>query len=65
MQSAAKKLGWNPHPAPAAINSHPHAGRSACVYHGCCDIGGCHIDAKNSTAITTIPAAQKTRYLKM
>jgi len=65
MQSSARKLGWNPHLAPAAINSQPHGGRSACAYHGYCDTGGCHIDAKNSTAITTIPAAQKTKNLKI
>jgi gluconate 2-dehydrogenase alpha chain len=60
MQSAGKKLGWNPHLAPAAINTQPYQGRGVCAYHGYCDTGGCHVDAKNSTAITTIPAAQKT-----
>ncbi|HXP89244.1 MAG TPA: GMC family oxidoreductase [Bryobacteraceae bacterium] len=63
MQSAAKKLGWNPHMAPAAINSQPYGGRGVCAYHGYCDTGGCHVDAKNSTAVTTIPAAQKTKHL--
>ena len=63
MQAAARKLGWNPHMAPAAINSQPHGGRAACAYHGYCDTGGCHISAKNSTAVTTIPAAQKTKNL--
>jgi gluconate 2-dehydrogenase alpha chain len=63
MQTAAKKLGWNPHIAPAAINSQPYGGRGVCAYHGYCDTGGCHVDAKNSTAVTTIPAAQKTKRL--
>jgi gluconate 2-dehydrogenase alpha chain len=63
MQAAARKLGWNPHIAPAAINSQPHGGRAECAYHGYCDTGGCHIGAKNSTAVTTIPAAQKTKNL--
>lgn len=63
MQSAAKGLGWNPHIAPAAINSQPYKGRGVCAYHGYCDTGGCHVDAKNSTAVTTIPAAQKTKRL--
>jgi gluconate 2-dehydrogenase alpha chain len=60
MQTAAGKLGWNPHRSPAAINSQPHGGRPACAYHGFCEANGCHVSAKNSTAVTTIPAAQKT-----
>jgi len=65
MQAAAKKLGWNPHRGPAAINSVPYGGRTSCAYHGYCDIGGCHIGAKNSTSVTTIPAALKTKNLKV
>jgi gluconate 2-dehydrogenase alpha chain len=63
MQSAAAKLGWNGHRSPAAINSQPRGGRSSCAYHGFCEMGGCHVNAKNSTAVTTIPAAQKTKNL--
>jgi gluconate 2-dehydrogenase alpha chain len=63
MHAAAGKLGWNPHRSPAAINSQPYGGRSACAYHGFCEANGCHVGAKNSTAVTTIPAAQKTRNL--
>ena len=63
MQAAARKLGWNPHRSPAAINTEPRGGRSACVYHGFCDTGGCHVSAKNSTSVTTIPAALKTKNL--
>src|SRR5260221_4180721 len=63
MQSAARKASFNPHPPPAAINCKPRNGRSACAYHGYCDTGGCHVKAKNSTAVTTIPAAQKTKNL--
>jgi gluconate 2-dehydrogenase alpha chain len=63
VKGAAKKLGWNPHLAPAAINSQEHNGRAACAYHGYCDTGGCHVNAKNSTAVTTIPAAMKTKNL--
>src|SRR6202022_4679844 len=48
---------------PAAINSQPYGGRAQCAYHGYCDIGGCSIGAKNSTSVTTIPAAQKTKNL--
>jgi gluconate 2-dehydrogenase alpha chain len=63
VSTAARKLGWNPHRSPAAINSEPHGGRAACVYHGYCHAGGCHVGAKNSTAVTTIPKALKTRNL--
>ena len=59
MAKAGKSLGWNPFRGPAAINSQDYRGRPACAYHGYCDRGGCHVNAKNSTAVTTIPAAQK------
>ncbi|HET6143995.1 MAG TPA: GMC family oxidoreductase [Candidatus Acidoferrales bacterium] len=60
MANAARDLGWHPFPGPAAINSQPYQNRSACNYHGFCNRGGCHVDAKNSTAITTIPKAMET-----
>jgi gluconate 2-dehydrogenase alpha chain len=63
MQAVARKAGFHPHRSPAAINSQPYEGRPGCAYHGYCDTGGCHINAKNSTAVTTIPAALKTKNL--
>ena len=63
MAAAAKQLGWKPFRPPAAINSEDHRGRAACVFHGYCSRGGCHINAKNSTAVTTIPEAMKTKHL--
>lgn len=63
MTEGARQLGWNAHRSPAAINSQPYDGRPACAYHGYCDTGGCHISAKNSTAVTTIPRALKTKNL--
>ncbi len=63
MVGAARKAGFHPHRGPAAINSRPYNGRSACAYHGFCDTGGCHVSAKNSTMVTTIPAAMKTKNL--
>lgn len=60
MGDAARKLGWHPFPGPAAINSRAYENRAACAYHGYCARGGCHISAKGSTAVTTIPKAQKT-----
>ncbi len=60
MSDAARRLGWHPFPGPAAVNSQPYQNRAACVYHGFCSRGGCHVDAKSSTAVSTIPKAQAT-----
>ena len=38
-----------------------YEGRSACLYHGFCNRGGCHVAAKNSTAVSTIPRAEAHR----
>jgi len=65
MAEAARKMGWKPFHAPAAINSQPYKGRPGCAYHGYCGTGGCHVSAKNSTAVTTIPEAQKTKNLQI
>jgi len=65
MAGAARSLGWHPFPGPAAVNSRSYQNRSACMYHGFCNRGGCHVDAKNSTAVTTIPRAQATGHLKI
>jgi len=59
MMATAKKMGLNAFHGPSAINSKNYNGRPGCVYHGYCSRGGCHISAKNSTAVSTIPAAQK------
>ncbi|HEY1755403.1 MAG TPA: GMC family oxidoreductase [Bryobacteraceae bacterium] len=63
MKKAARSLGWNPFHSPAAINSVPYNGHGACGYHGYCDRGGCHLQAKNSTCFSTIPKAQATKNL--
>jgi gluconate 2-dehydrogenase alpha chain len=63
MKASARSLGWKPFHSPAAINSQPRNGRGACGYHGYCDRGGCHLQAKNSTCFTTIPAALQTKRL--
>ncbi len=65
MAEVAKQMGWHPFAPPAAINSQPYRGRPGCAYHGYCATGGCHISAKNSTAVTTIPEAVKTKNLKI
>lgn len=60
MTDAARQVGWHPFPGPAAVNSVRYQNRAACGYHGFCNRGGCHLDAKNSTAVSTIPRAQAT-----
>ncbi len=60
MADAARGLGWHPFPGPAAITSEAYDGRPGCVFHGFCSRGGCHVDAKSSTAVSTIPKAQET-----
>ncbi len=66
MSGAAEALGWHPFPGPAAINSRALPGpHRACMYHGFCNRGGCHVDAKNSPHVTTIPRAQETGRLKV
>jgi gluconate 2-dehydrogenase alpha chain len=60
MAGAARSLAWHPFPGPAAINSRTYENRAGCAYHGYCNRGGCHVKAKGSTAVTTIPKAQQT-----
>ena len=65
MANAASGLGWHPFPGPAAVNTEQFQNRSPCLYHGFCSRGGCHVSAKNSTAVSTIPAAQATGNLEI
>jgi gluconate 2-dehydrogenase alpha chain len=65
MADAARKLGWHPFPGPAAVSTRAYQGRAGCAYHGYCSRGGCHINAKGSTAVTTIPKAQATKRLSV
>ena len=65
MGEAARKLGWHAFPGPAAINSVAYEDRPGCLYHGYCNRGGCHVNAKNSTAVSTIPKAMETRRLQV
>jgi len=61
MGGVAKTIGLHPFAGPAAINSQVYEGRSGCMYHGWCDRGGCHVSAKSSTAVSTIPKAVATK----
>jgi len=65
MAEAARNLGWHPFPGPASINSRPYQNRAACMYHGFCNKGGCHVDAKNGPHLTTIPRAQQSGRLQV
>jgi gluconate 2-dehydrogenase alpha chain len=65
MTSMARSIGWHPFAGPAAITSRPYDGRPGCVYHGYCLGAGCHVNAKSSTAVTTIPKAQATKRLNI
>jgi len=65
MATTARKLGWHPFPGPAAINSQSYDNRPGCLYHGFCSRGGCHVNAKNSTAVSTIPKAMETGRLNV
>jgi choline dehydrogenase-like flavoprotein len=59
-EQAARKLGWNPFPAPMAILSQPRAGRSACMNCGFCLAFGCEVGAKSSSLASAIRVAEKT-----
>jgi gluconate 2-dehydrogenase alpha chain len=65
MTAAARRLGWHPFPGPAAVNSEAYDDRPGCQYHGFCNRGGCHVGAKNSTAVSTIPKALATTRLEV
>jgi len=65
MSDAARRLDLNPFQGPAAIATEPYDGRSPCLYHGYCNKGGCHVQAKSSTAFTTVPKAMDTGNLEI
>jgi choline dehydrogenase-like flavoprotein len=56
----ARKMGWHPAPAPMAIISQPHNGRSGCAHCGFCEYYGCEAGAKSSSLATVIRVAEKT-----
>jgi gluconate 2-dehydrogenase alpha chain len=62
---AARRLGLNPYPGPAAILSQPYRGQPACTYCGFCNWNGCHADAKSSTYLNAIPKAEATGNLEV
>jgi choline dehydrogenase-like flavoprotein len=60
LERGAKKLGLHAQPAPMAILSRAHDGRSPCQHCGFCMMFGCEFGAKSSTLVTTIPRAVAT-----
>ena len=65
MTDSAKNLNWDPFQGPAAITTEVYEGRPPCQYHGFCNKGGCHVQAKSSTAVSTIPKAMETGNLEI
>jgi len=62
---AARRQGLHPFAGPAAVNSEPFDGRPACTYCGFCNFNGCHADAKASTYLNVVPAAERTGNLRV
>lgn len=52
---ACTRLGFHPFRTAAAIASEPFKGRSGCTYCGFCHGYGCHVNAKTSTHVATLP----------
>jgi gluconate 2-dehydrogenase alpha chain len=53
---ACARLGYHPFRGAAAILSEPFQGRSGCTYCGFCHGYPCHVGAKSSTHVATLPA---------
>jgi len=57
---AAGNKGYHPFPGGVSILSQSYDGRPGCTFCGWCCSFGCHIDAKSSTHVSTIPKAVAT-----
>ncbi|HEV2033420.1 MAG TPA: GMC family oxidoreductase [Candidatus Dormibacteraeota bacterium] len=62
---ACVRLGYHPFRQPVAINSTEYRGRPACVYCGFCHGYPCHVKAKSTTQVTSVPAARATGNLEV
>lgn len=65
MTASAKSMGWHPYPGPAGVRSKAYRGKPGCTYCGFCGSTGCYTDAKVQTNVDYIPAAEKTKNLKV
>jgi len=63
--TATKRLGLHPFRQPLALNSVAYRGRSACVNCGFCHGYPCHVGAKSTTQVTSVPAAKATGNLDL
>ncbi|MCU1571137.1 MAG: gluconate dehydrogenase [Naasia sp.] len=62
---ATKRLGMHPFRQPLALNSVEYKGRSACVNCGFCHGFPCHVKAKSTTQVTSVPEAKATGNLDL
>ena len=60
-----RSLGYHPFPGPAAIASQEYNGRPACTYCGYCTGFGCWNNAKSSTLVSAIAAAEESGNLEI
>ena len=63
--AATERLGMHPFRQPLALNSTEYKGRAACVNCGFCHGYPCHVGAKSSTHVTSVPAAKLTGNLDL
>jgi choline dehydrogenase-like flavoprotein len=59
-ETAARRLGWHPFPAPMAVISRQHRGRVPCQHCGFCEGYGCEYGAKSSGLSSVIREAEAT-----
>src|SRR5438552_1380390 len=64
-EAGARKLGYHPFSTPRAIISESYRGRPSCTYCGFCQAFGCHVGAKSSILVTTLPEADATGNFKL
>ena len=60
LEEGGRRMGWTPQPAPMAILSQPHNGRSPCIQCGWCMGYVCEVNAKSSSLAAMIPVAEAT-----
>lgn len=62
---ACEQLGYHPFRQPLALNSVEYDGRPACVACGFCHGYPCHVEAKSTTQVTSVPVAKATGNLEV
>jgi gluconate 2-dehydrogenase alpha chain len=64
-EAGARELGYHSFSTPRAILSQSYRGRTSCTYCGFCQAFGCHVGAKSSILVTTLPEADATGNFKL